>query len=266
MDHQPTVLITGASSGIGRALAFQFAANRYHLVLLARRQEKLQEVAREAEDRYGVRVHCLTHDLSDPGAAETIHRNLDDIDTTVTTLVNNAGIGLNGYFTGQSVEQQLAMMQLNMTSLTHLTRLLLPGMLDRGRGGILNVASTAAFQPGPGMAVYFATKAFVLSFSEALHEELSSTPIHVSCLSPGPADTEFFSRNPNAGNRLARFATTDIDAIARKGFRGLQRNRALVIPGLMNRLGALSIRFLPRSLVRKVVKRLTCAPPHQPYI
>jgi short-subunit dehydrogenase len=168
MPFEPeTVLITGASSGIGRELALIFSENKSNLILVARSQSKLEELAQELRARHGVRVSVFAKDLSEPGAAEALDADLREARLTVDVLVNNAGFGVHGLFAEIELERQRQMIQLNMLALTELCRLLLPGMRERGRGGILNVASTAAFQPGPFMAVYYATKSYVLSFTEA---------------------------------------------------------------------------------------------------
>lgn len=148
------------------------------------------------------------------------------------------------------------MIQVNVMALTELTRTLLPNMIERGRGGILNVASTAAFQPGPGMAVYYATKAYVLSFTEALHEEMRGSPINVSCLSPGATDTGFGEDSGMKASWIFRLGAMDARAVALAGYRGLMRNQAIIVPGVKNKLGAMSVRFIPRFLIRRLVGKL----------
>jgi short-subunit dehydrogenase len=174
----------------------------------------------------------------------------------VDVLVNNAGVGLQGRFDALPLDRQLAMIQLNVTSLTGLTRLLLPSMLARDTGGLLNVASTAAFQPGPLMAVYYATKAYVLSFTEAVAEEVSGSRLRVTCLCPGPTHTGFAEAADMIGSRLFKAGAMSADAVARQGFEGWSAGKRLVIPGVANRLGALAPRLSPRRVVTKVVKRL----------
>ena len=186
-----TALITGASSGIGLELAKLFARDGYELVLVARRVERLEELGRELTQRHGVRCHTISVDLAQPDAAAEIVRRLEGAGPAVDVLVNNAGFGVLGPLATTEPETAGRMIRVNIEALTQLTRALLPGMLARRRGRILNVASTAGFAPGPLMAVYYATKAYVISFSEALAEELRGTGVTVTVLCPGPTRTEF---------------------------------------------------------------------------
>jgi uncharacterized protein len=179
----------------------------------------------------------------------------------IDVLVNNAGFGLHGSFAELPLDRQLQMIQLNITALTDLTRRFLPGMLQRGRGGVLNVASTAGFQPGPLMAVYYATKAYVLSFSEALAEEVAGTALRISCLAPGATATEFADVAGMQKTRLFRAGAMNAVEVARAGYDGWQRGKVLVIPGVTNRLGAFSVRLAPRAMVRKIVKGLNSLQP-----
>ena len=195
-----TVLITGASSGIGRELARQFAGDGADLVLIARSEDALRALAGELAVDYGVTAQIVPADLSRPGSPDQIVQTLAQQQTDVDVLVNNAGFGARGPVAGIGVGRQLEMVEVNVAALTRLTALLLPGMLERRRGGILNVASTAAFQPGPNHAVYYATKAYVLSFTQALAEEVRGSGVRVSCLAPGPTDTGFAAQ---AGERAA---------------------------------------------------------------
>jgi uncharacterized protein len=251
-----TALITGASSGIGLELAKLFAADKFNVVLVARSADKLTELAAELQSKYQVQTHVLPVDLTAANAAQTILGELARAKIQVDYLVNNAGFGAAGSFFELSFARQASMIQLNVMALTELTRLLLPAMIQGRGGGILNVASTAAFQPGPGMAVYYATKAYVLSFSEALHEELRGTGVSVSCLAPGVTATGFAADSGMTDSMLLRLGAMNATDVALAGYRGLLRNKAVVVPGLKNKLGALSPRFFPRSLVRRVVKRL----------
>ena len=179
-----TALVTGASSGIGWELAKLFAADKSNLVLVARSREKLHELAADLREAHGVEVRVVAMDLADPNSPPAIFGLLAAEGVTVDVLVNNAGFGAVGSVADLPLERQMEMIQVNLTALTHLTRLFLPGMIQRRSGGILNVASTAAFQPGPYMAVYYATKAYVLSFTEAVAEEVLGTGIRVTCLAP----------------------------------------------------------------------------------
>jgi short-subunit dehydrogenase len=248
-----TALITGASSGIGLELAKLFAADHADVVLVARREERLAELARSLNERHSVRVTTIAADLSQPSAPQEIFQRCERAGIVVDVLVNNAGFGAHGTVADLPLERQLDMIAVNVTALTNLTRLFLPGMLTRDRGGILNVGSTAGFQPGPYKAVYYASKAFVVSFSEALTEELSGTPITVTCLAPGPTDTAFADVAQSRETRLFRMGGMDAATVARAGFRGFRAGRAIVIPGLRNRLGVWFVRLSPRSAVRKVL-------------
>jgi hypothetical protein len=251
-----TVLITGASLGIGYELARLFAADKSNLVLVARNREKLDQLAAELRKAHGVEVRVLVKDLADPQSPRAIFDALAAENVRVDVVVNNAGFGAVGSVAELPLERQRDMVQVNIVALTHLTRLFLPGMIERGSGGILNVGSTAAFQPGPYMAVYYASKAYVLSFTEALAEELLGTGVRVTCLAPGPTATGF-AATANAEHRLLfKLGTADAESVARAGYRGFRRGRSLVIPGLRNKLGTVAVRFTPRLLVRKVVKRL----------
>lgn len=251
-----TALITGASSGIGLELARLFAASGRNLILVARSEDKLRALQQQWVDEYGVRVDVIIGDLAEVDAAVGIVEELNSRKWVVDVLVNNAGFGELGRFQDISVDRQLDMVRLNVVTLMQLTRLLLPGMVARQRGGILNVGSTAAFQPGPNMAVYYATKAFVLSFSEAIHEELLGTNIKVTCLSPGPTKTGFGDDSGMGVKKMFSSNAMDVAVVAKAGFDGFEANRAIVIPGFKNKLTACINRFVPRFAVRKIVKRL----------
>ena len=251
-----TVLITGASSGIGRELARWFAAAGADLVLVARRGDRLRDLGRELISRYGVKVWGLPKDLSAPSAGQEIEDELQSAGIEIDVLVNNAGFGDLGPFTSLGLERQMNMLQVNVHSLTELTWRFLPGMVERRRGGVLNVASTAAFQPGPLMSVYYATKAFVLHFSEGLAEELSGTGVTATCLCPGPTATEFGTVAHLEGTLLARLDAMSAATVARAGYEGFRRGKVIVIPRFRNKLMAFSVRTGPRALVRKIVKLL----------
>ncbi len=256
LARDETVLITGASAGIGRELARLFAADGARLVLLARREERLRELAAELERQHGVSAHVAALDLADPATPERLLAWLDQESLSIDILVNNAGFGMRGPFVEGCSARQIDMLRVNVLALTRLTRLLLPSMIQRGRGGVLNVASTAAFQPGPLMAVYYATKAYVLSFSEALFAETRGTGVVVTCLCPGPTTTEFQEVAGMSGTKLVKLGAETAAAAARTGHRGLRRGRAVVISGSLNRLAAISTRVMPRSLVRRLVQAL----------
>lgn len=251
-----TVLITGASGGIGLDLAREFARHGYNLILTARNVDRLQEIAAELRDT-GVRVEVIARDLANAQAAAALLREIRERGLVVNILVNNAGFGLHGKFAELGVAEQVGMIQLNVTTLVALTRLLLPGMLERKHGRILNVASTAAFQPGPFMAVYYASKSFVLSFSEALAEELRGSGVTVTALCPGPTRTGFGERSGMDKTALFQAAAVmDSGSVARAGFEGCVRGKRLVIPGMMNSLGALGTRFMPRALLARVIGKM----------
>ena len=248
---RPVTLITGASAGLGVEFARQCVARGQEVVLVARRKDRLNQLAAEVGN-----AHVIAADLSEPDAPAKIYAELAARGLRVRTLINNAGFGLRGRFDELPLDRQLEMIDLNVRTLTELTHLVLAPMLERGRGFILNVASTAAFQPGPGSAVYFATKAYVLSFTEALHEEWKDRGIKVSTLCPGPTRTEF---GEVAGiGTLGSFDRLSMEAapVVRAGLDGLDRNQAVVIPGTTNKLGAWSTRFAPRSVVRKIAGSL----------
>lgn len=249
-----TALITGASSGIGYDLAHLFARGGHDVVLVARSEPKLRELARELESRNNIRAHVVIADLARPEAPEQVWSS---VGTEVDFLVNNAGYGLGGPFAENDTKTELEMIQVNITALTHLTKLFVRPMVARGRGGIMNVASTAAFQPGPLMAVYYATKAYVLSFSEALAEELSGSGVTVTVLCPGPTSTGFAEAAAMTSSRLFNVMkpATSME-VARAGYAGFMRGKRIVIPGVMNKVLAQSVRVSPRRLTVKVTKAL----------
>jgi short-subunit dehydrogenase len=240
-------LITGASAGLGAEFARQLSARGHRLVLVARRKERIEALAGELGNARAVAL-----DLSAQGSAAALMADIAANGETVDLLVNNAGFGLIGRFAELDAERLRQMINLNVGTLTDLCRAAAPGMIERKSGAILNVASTAAFQPGPNMAVYFATKAFVLSLSEALHEELKPHGIKVSCLCPGPTRTEFGDVAGFGGNGLFDWVAMDAPRVVRLGLDGLDRNKAVVVAGALNKVGAASTRFAPRSLVRKI--------------
>lgn len=255
-DGRPTALVTGASSGIGLELARVFAANGYNLVLVARSADRLRELARNWQSEFGVRATVIPADLAATGAARQITMELEKLGVIVDVLVNNAGFGAGGDFDLLPIDRQIEMIQVNVVSLVELTHTLLPAIKKGRRGGILNVGSTAAFQAGPAMAVYYATKAFVLSFSEALREELRGSAIRVSCLCPGVTVTNFVENSGMGGSLLIRLGAMQATDVARIGFRGFSRGKTIVVPGWKNKWGVFLIRVIPRSIVRRVVHRL----------
>jgi short-subunit dehydrogenase len=240
-------LITGASAGLGVEFARQLSKRGHRLVLAARRKERLEELVKELGNARSVAI-----DLSAANAAAKLMSDLESAGEQVDILINNAGFGLIGKFAELDPRRLRQMVDLNVGAVTDLCRAVVPGMIDRRSGAILNVASTAAFQPGPNMAVYFATKAFVLSLTEALHEELKPHSIRVSCLCPGPTRTEFGAVAGFGGNGLFDRVAMDSPEVVEAGLSGLEKNHAVVIPGLVNKIGAASTRFAPRSVVRKI--------------
>ncbi|WP_230531579.1 SDR family NAD(P)-dependent oxidoreductase [Microvirga roseola] len=245
-------LVTGASSGIGAELARGFAARGRPLVLTARRHERLEALAEEIRGMHGVQVEVMALDLGDREAPADLVEMLRDRGIVVHTLVNNAGFGLRGTFATLPYERQIAMIDLNVTALTALSRLILPGLIERRRGGILNVASTAAFQAGPSMAVYYATKAYVLSLSEALHEEAKPYGVTVTALCPGPTESEFAATADLESSKLFTRGTMTAQDVARIGIEGYEAGKAIVVSGATNRLGTLMAKFAPRVITRKV--------------
>lgn len=240
-------LVTGASAGLGVEFARQLQKRGHALVLVARRKDRLQALAKELGN-----ARVVSIDLSKANATAKLMADLEANGETVDLLVNNAGFGLIGQFAKLDAGRQREMIDLNIATLTELCRAVAPAMIERKQGGIINVASTAAFQPGPKMAVYFATKAFVLSLSEALHEELKPHGIKVTCLCPGPTRTEFGDVAGFGGNGMFDKLAMESTSVVTAALEGLDRNKAVVIPGWVNKAGATSTRFAPRFVVRKI--------------
>jgi uncharacterized protein len=252
-----TVLVTGASSGIGKSLAEQFAKDGYHVVLAARSVDKLDVIAEDFRKRYQVFVTVIGADLQTHDGAKKLYQQVKAKGMTLSALVNNAGQGVFGEFKDTELASDLAMMQLNMSSLVSLTKLFLPDLLET-EGKLLNVSSTAAFQPGPYMAVYYASKAFVLSFSEALAAELSDTQVTVTALCPGPTASGFQENASMQDSGLVHGKKlADPEQVAVDGYQALKLGRRVYIPGVMNWLWAQSVRFLPRDTVTAKVKSIS---------
>lgn len=249
-----TVLITGASGGIGLHLAECFARDGHHVVVVARSTPQLEALAAVLRHRFGVPVTVITADLAQPGAAAQLHAAVQAQGLTLDALVNNAGYGVFGEFRNSALDAELAMMQLNMAALVSLSKLFLPDLLAR-RGQLLNVASTAAFQPGPYMAVYFATKAFVLSFTEAIAAELEGTGVQVMALCPGPTASGFQDKAAMQASALVQGKRLpSAESVAVDGYAALQRGKRVHITGTLNWLMAQSVRFTPRRVVTAIVK------------
>ena len=248
-------LITGGSVGIGAALADVFAQHGHDLILVARSAEKLEARARGIRDMFKVDVVCVPEDLTDPLGARRVYEAVRGRNLDVHHLVNNAGIGLYGKFATTDLAAETRMIQLNVTSLVDLTKRFLPAMIDRRSGRILNVASTAAFVPGPWMSVYYATKAFVLSFSQAIDYELKPHGISVTTLCPGPTESEFKVRAGSQRSRLFEAFVMDAPRVARVGYEAMMKGEAVAIPGLRNKMIPIATRLVPRPLIATLSHR-----------
>jgi short-subunit dehydrogenase len=252
-----TALVTGASVGIGRDLAIVLAENKHDLVITARNEAQLNSLAEEVKTKYGVRAEVIVMDLAKPQAAAALFEEVQRRNVAIDILINNAGFGGHGRFDTENVDQILGMLQVNIVALTHLTRLFLPGMIERKRGRIMNLASVASFLPGPLMAVYFATKAYVLSLSEAISSELKRTGVTVTAVCPGPTRTEFGKRaGINSAPSFHDGLSMDSMPVARIGYRAMMRGKRVIVTGLQNKLLTLSTKILPRRLLAASVKKL----------
>ena len=251
-----TALITGASSGIGYELALLFAADGFDCILVARSHDKLKELAARLESEHRVKTLVLAKDLSRSSAVDEIYEEVSAASMEVDVLVNNAGFPVYGLFCETDLAAELEMLQVNVVALTALTKLFLKPMVQRRDGRILNLGSTAAFLPGPLMAVYYASKAHVLSFSEALAGELQGTGVTVTCLCPGPTRTGFQKRGALEDSRLVQGQIADARSVALAGYRGLMAGKTVVIPGFTNRLVPWIVRASPRGMLTRVVHRM----------
>lgn len=254
---RPVALITGASGGIGLELARLCARDGHDVILVARSQAKLEELAKYLSGMYAVRAEVIVADLTDAEAPHAIMERVAALGTGIDVLINNAGFGLWGLFGRQDEQQLLDVLQVNVTALTLLTRLALPRMVTQRRGRILNVASGGGFAPGPLMAVYFATKSYVIHFSEAIANELEGTGVTVTALCPGPVPTGFGAASGMDGVNLQDLpGALDAATVAHIGYRGMRRGKRIVVPGLAMKLLILSIRLGPRWLVLRITRRL----------
>jgi len=252
-----TALVTGASMGIGVDLAECFAKDGYDLILAARSADALKNVAETLATRYSVRVTPIVADIGARGSGDALAADIAARNIAIDVVVNNAGYGVAAAFSGTDRAGQLGMVDLNVRALVELTHIYWPRMLANRRGGVLNVASTAAFQPGPLMAVYYASKAFVLSFSEALWKEAEGTGVHVSCLCPGPTASHFRERAGTGKTNLARsFAVMPSAEVAAMGYQAWQDNRRVMVTGTRNAVMANLVRFLPRKALLASVYRM----------
>lgn len=256
-DKSRVALITGASNGIGLEIAKILAREKYNLILVARTQSKLEDLTREFEKQHGIKCHIIAMDLSYHGAARELYDQVLKLGVSLELLINNAGFGDSGEFVNSQVTKIESMMTLNMETLTLLTRYFASHMVNRGSGRILNVASTAAFQPGPFMAVYYATKAYVLSFTEALAVELNGTGVTVTALCPGPVLTGFQTAANMAADAgmLKTPAIMSADKVAEIGYQALIDGTPVAIAGVINQLMAFTTRLAPRKMTAKIASR-----------
>lgn len=254
---RPVALVTGASSGIGLELATLLARDGYDLVLVARSRERLENIGKGLREEFGATSTVVARDLSDPDSPRAVAQEVESRGLPIQVLVNNAGLGVYGFFAQTPLERERAMIQVNAVAVTELTKRFLPGMLQRRRGRILNVASTASFQPGPLMAVYYATKAYLLSFSEALANETAGSGVTVTALCPGPTLTEFQKEAGVEATHLFHSPLVlDAKTVALAGYRGMQRGKRVVVPGFGNRVLVSAVRFTPRRLVTAIARRI----------
>jgi short-subunit dehydrogenase len=249
-------LVTGASSGIGLDIARDLAAKGFDLILTARSRDALERIAAELSSAHGIHTYAFSYDLALADAPSELYDAVAATGHVVDVLINNAGFAMYGPFADGDTRTGLDLLQVNVVALTHLTRLFLPGMLKRGRGRILNVASTAAFQPGPLMAVYYASKAYVLHFSEAIAEEVRGTGVTVTALCPGATRTGFQKRGGLDDSKLFQGNVLDSAAVARDGVAAMLRGQMLVIPGLRNQVLIALERFSPRWLIPRIIRRM----------
>ncbi|MGH9113004.1 MAG: SDR family NAD(P)-dependent oxidoreductase [Acidimicrobiales bacterium] len=254
-----TCIVTGASSGIGREIARRLCERGLGVTLVARREDRLRALAGELTDAHGVRADVVPADLTDPDARLAIAGQVAERGLTVDVLVNNAGLSTLGPVHRNDPERELVMIRTNVEAVADLCARFLPGMVDRGRGAILNVASTAAFQPMPAQAGYAASKAFVLAYTQAVRAEVRGTGVTVTALCPGPVETEFADTagfgTGEASAALPRFMWVSAEKVARQAVEGLDRGRGVVVPGAANKAGAWGGRLAPRSLLVPLIAR-----------
>ncbi len=256
MSVDGTALITGASAGIGRALTEEFAANGHDVVLVARREQRLQSLATHVAETYNVTAHVVSTDLASQEARENLYAETTAREIDIDILVNNVGIGTQGSFLENDLDRELMQVELNVVTPTHLTHLYGRDMIARGRGGILNVASTAAWFPGPFMTVYYASKSYLKLFSEGLADELRSRGVTVTALCPGPVDTEFQERAENQDTPLGKGPMQDVDAVATHGYAGLQNGETVIVTGWKYRVLTRLSNILPNRLTRRQTREL----------
>ena len=258
MNTKPTALITGASNGIGYEFAHIFAKNGYDVVLVARSEHQLHQLAHDLEKEYQTKTKVFSLDLSQSGSVEKIYNELHQEKIIIDCLVNNAGFGAFGFFIENDWEKENQMIQLNILALTHLTKLFVKDMVIRKKGKILNVASTAAFQPGPLMAVYYATKAFVLFLSEAIANELKGSGVTITALCPGPTESGFQSAASMEESKLVKNKKLPTSKqVAEYGYKAMMKGKRVAIHGLINKIMTFSLRLTPRKIVTSVVRKLS---------
>ncbi len=253
--REQVVLITGASSGIGEAFARQLAARGAHLILTARRRSELEDLARDLENKHGIRARVIDQDLSKPGAAHELAHKVQALGLHVDLLINNAGFGRYMEFCKSDAATDEHMLRLNVEALTTLSHLFVPAMVKRGRGGVINLASTVAFQPIGGLSVYAASKAYVLSFSQALEAELRGSGVHVLCLCPGTTRTEFHLHS-NTGGMSPNWMSESADDVAARGLEAFEARAPVKISGAFNWILSLTPRLLPRTMVARSATRI----------
>ncbi len=260
MSEKRTALVTGASGGIGKELASLFAKDGHDVVLVARGQSKLRTLADDLENAHGIKAHVVAADLGASGAAAQVFEEVTKRGVSVDFLVNNAGFGTNGAFLDLDLERESQMIQVNVAALLELTHYFARPMRERGYGRVMNIASTAGFQPGPFMATYYASKAFVLSFSEALAFELQGTGVTVTCHCPGATATDFAASAGNEKSRLfQRSGVADVKEVAQHAYRAMMKGQVLAVHGALNSFGVAALRVTPRSVVRSIAANLNRA-------
>jgi short-subunit dehydrogenase len=256
-EPRGTALITGGSVGIGLEIAKLFAADDHPVVLVARRQDRLDAAASEIEKKFGTRPLTIALDLANAASPPQLLESVNALGIEIEFLVNNAGFGLGGQFSETSIDRELEMIQLNVASLVHLTKLFMRPMIERGHGRIMNVASTAAFQPGPLMSIYYSTKAFVLSFSQAVDEEIRNSGVTLTCLCPGPVHTEFAATAGLHESRLfTQSSVAGAGSVARYGYNAMMKGKRIAIPGPFNKLMVQVERFLPRAFITRAARKV----------
>lgn len=256
-------LVTGASAGLGTEFAKLLAADGAHVILVARRKDRLEALGKQLEAQHGIKTWSIAADLMQPGAAAQLVAEVKRLGLEVDVLINNAGFGTTGAFVTNDAAQEVGMVNVNITALVELTRALLPGMVERKRGRVLNIGSSAGFQPGPYMAVYYATKAFVNSFTEALSYELDGTGVTATVSCPGATATEFAQVAGNDKSALFAMGSMGAAEVALAGYRAMRAGAPLAVHGLKNKLSVFSVRLAPRGVVRSIAAKLNRAPSQQ---